>query len=146
MNGPMATSALSPFLSQLRTLVGAARRSHLCQEATYAPQRTAQGERLVGADIEGVRPIARKTCEDCIDLTTVAGVEDLDLQAHGAGGGFDASYCGLAGLAGLTRTAIRVAVGTSSRRSSRRFAANSSAKKLNRQVSAWPGATLTPPL
>src|SRR6266566_621773 len=28
MNGPKATSALSPFDSQLRTLVGAARRSH----------------------------------------------------------------------------------------------------------------------
>ena len=56
---------------------------------------TPEGERLVGADKEGVGPIARKTCESCIDFTAVAGVEDLDLQAHGAGGGFDASYCGL---------------------------------------------------
>src|SRR5437660_1321254 len=31
MNGPKATSALSPFDSQLRTLVGAAHRSHSCQ-------------------------------------------------------------------------------------------------------------------
>jgi len=30
MNGPKATSALSPLDSQLRTLVGAARRSHSC--------------------------------------------------------------------------------------------------------------------
>jgi hypothetical protein len=30
MNGPKATSALSPFDSQLRTLVGAAHRSHSC--------------------------------------------------------------------------------------------------------------------
>jgi hypothetical protein len=32
MNGPKATSVLSPFDSQLRTLVGAARRSHSCQK------------------------------------------------------------------------------------------------------------------
>src|SRR5205823_12376510 len=32
MNGPKATSALSPFDSQLRTLVGAARRSHSCRD------------------------------------------------------------------------------------------------------------------
>jgi hypothetical protein len=31
MNGPKTTSALSPFDSQLRTLVGAARRSHSCR-------------------------------------------------------------------------------------------------------------------
>jgi hypothetical protein len=31
MNGPKVTSALSPFDSQLRTLVGAARRSHSCR-------------------------------------------------------------------------------------------------------------------
>jgi hypothetical protein len=36
MNGPKATSALSPFDSQLRTLVGEARRSHSCQERTLA--------------------------------------------------------------------------------------------------------------
>jgi pimeloyl-ACP methyl ester carboxylesterase len=36
MNGPKATSALSPFDSQLRTLVGAARRSHSCQDPTCA--------------------------------------------------------------------------------------------------------------
>ena len=30
MNGPKTTSALSPLHSHLRTLVGAARRSHLC--------------------------------------------------------------------------------------------------------------------
>ena len=32
MNGPKPTSALSPVASQLRTLVGAARRSHSCQQ------------------------------------------------------------------------------------------------------------------
>jgi hypothetical protein len=31
MNGPKATSALSPFDSQQRTLAGAPRRSHSCQ-------------------------------------------------------------------------------------------------------------------
>jgi hypothetical protein len=34
MNGPKATSAFSPFDSQLRILVGAARRSHWRQEDT----------------------------------------------------------------------------------------------------------------
>src|SRR6266481_5015837 len=37
MNGPKATSALSPFDSQLRTLVGAAHRSHSCQQETLGP-------------------------------------------------------------------------------------------------------------
>jgi len=36
MNGPKATCALSPFDSQLRTLFGAARRSHSCHQPTFA--------------------------------------------------------------------------------------------------------------
>jgi hypothetical protein len=36
MNGSKATSALSPFDSQLRTLVGAARGSHSCHKLTHA--------------------------------------------------------------------------------------------------------------
>jgi hypothetical protein len=40
MNVPKATSALSPFDSQLRTLVGATRRSHSCQLLTHALQQT----------------------------------------------------------------------------------------------------------
>jgi hypothetical protein len=39
INRPTATSALSPFDSQLRTLVCAARRSHSCQLLTRAMQR-----------------------------------------------------------------------------------------------------------
>jgi hypothetical protein len=38
MNGPKTTSALSPFDSQLRTLVGAARMSQKGQVRTHAPQ------------------------------------------------------------------------------------------------------------
>ena len=59
-------------------------------------------------------------------------LNDLDLQSHGAGSRFHVSHCGLCivALAGLTSTATRVAAGTSSRRSSSRFATNSSLKKL----------------
>jgi hypothetical protein len=39
MNGPKTTSALSPFDSQLRTLVGAARMSQKGQVRTHAPQQ-----------------------------------------------------------------------------------------------------------
>jgi hypothetical protein len=35
MNGPKATFRLSPFDSQVRTLVSAAGRSHSCQEETF---------------------------------------------------------------------------------------------------------------
>ena len=46
MNGQKATSALSPFDSQLRTLVGAARRSHSCHERTHAPLLEARTESI----------------------------------------------------------------------------------------------------
>src|SRR6266446_8254561 len=53
MNGPKATSALSPFDSQLRTLIGAARRSHSCHKPTYAVQQTASlFDHFVGAGDE----------------------------------------------------------------------------------------------
>ena len=41
-------------------------------------------EEGVGADEERVGPLARKRCEGRIDLAAGAGVEDLDLQSHGA--------------------------------------------------------------
>ena len=89
-------------------------------------------EKGVGADEEGVGPLAHKSCEGRIDLAAGAGVEDLDLQPHGARSRFHVSQCGLGivALAGLTSTATRAAPGTSSRRSSSRFAANSHVKKL----------------
>src|SRR4029450_10489195 len=58
MNGPKATSVLSPFDSQLRTLIGAARRSHSCQNRTHAPQQTAPlFDHLVGAREQGWRDV-----------------------------------------------------------------------------------------
>ena len=55
-----------------------------------------------------------------------AGVDDLDLQPHGASSRFH--FCqrgfGTRALVGLTSTATRVAAGTSSRSSSSRFAAH----------------------
>jgi hypothetical protein len=50
MNGPKATSALSPFDSQLRTLVGEAHRSHSCQNQTHAPRHTEGGQAVVAGD------------------------------------------------------------------------------------------------
>jgi hypothetical protein len=49
MNGPKVMSALSPFDSQLRTLIGAAHRSHSCQKETHATQQQhLYYDRLVG--------------------------------------------------------------------------------------------------
>src|SRR5262249_25790726 len=45
-------------------------------------------EEGVVADEEGVGPLAHKSCEGRIDLPAGTGVEDLDLQSHGAGSGF----------------------------------------------------------
>src|SRR5262249_29278257 len=89
-------------------------------------------EEGVGVDEKRVGALARKRCEGHIDLAAGVGVEHLDLQPHGA-----RTRCvsltvdsEVAALEGLTSTATRVAAGTISRRSSRRFAANSIAKLL----------------
>ena len=63
---------------------------------------TPAGEEGVGADEEGVGPLARKSCEGRIDLAAGAGVEDLDLQPHGAGSRFHVSQRGL-GSRGIGR-------------------------------------------
>jgi hypothetical protein len=49
----------------------------------------------VGADDEGVRSVARKRRKRGIDLADGAGVEDVDLQPHGASRRFHASQCRL---------------------------------------------------
>ena len=46
---------------------------------------TPVGEEGVGADKEGVGPLAHKCCEGRIDLAAGARVEDYDLQPEGAG-------------------------------------------------------------
>ena len=56
---------------------------------------TPAGEKGVAADEEGVGPLARKRCEGRIDLAAGAGVEDLDLQPHGARSRFHVSQRGL---------------------------------------------------
>ena len=63
---------------------------------------TPADEKGVGADEERVGPLARKRCEGRIDLAAGAGVEDLDLQPHGAGGRFHVSQRGL-GSRGIGR-------------------------------------------
>jgi hypothetical protein len=63
MNGPRATSALSPFDSQLRILVGAAHRSHSCQNRTFGPQletallRASARTKLAGRRHRNRRPL-----------------------------------------------------------------------------------------
>ena len=83
-------------------------------------------------DEEGVGPLAHNGCEGRIDFATCVGIEDLDLQPDSARSRFDVSQRDFvfAALAGLTSTAIRAAVGTSSRRSSSRFATSSVPTKL----------------
>ena len=90
------------------------------------------GEERVGADEEGVGPLAHEGAEGRIDLAAGAGVEDLDLQpeARAAASNLSNVVSVAVALAGLTSTATRAAPGTSSRRSSSRFAANSWLKKL----------------
>ena len=56
---------------------------------------TPAGEEGVGADEEGVGPLAHKSCEGRIDLAAGAGVEDLDLQPDGARSRFHVSQRGL---------------------------------------------------
>ena len=56
---------------------------------------TPADEEGVAADEEGVGPLAHKSCEGRIDLAAGAGVEDLDLQPHGAGSRFHVSQRGL---------------------------------------------------
>ena len=45
---------------------------------------TSADEEAVATNEEGIGPLASKGCEGCIDLAAGAGVEDLDLQPHGA--------------------------------------------------------------
>src|SRR5262249_8845953 len=83
-------------------------------------------------DEEAVGSFANKACEGRLDLAAAAGIVHLNLQPDGAGGRFASRnvVSVTAASAGLTSTAIRVAPGTSWRRSSNRFAANSVARKL----------------
>src|SRR5262245_1793534 len=46
------------------------------------------GEKGVGADEEGIRPLTLHTFESSTDLTAGVGVENLDLQTHGASSSF----------------------------------------------------------
>ena len=59
-------------------------------------------EEGVAADEEGVGPLAHKSREGRIDLAAGAGIDDLDLQPHGAGSRFHVSQRGL-GIRGIGR-------------------------------------------
>ena len=54
-------------------------------------------EKGVAADEKGVGPLTPKSCEGRSDLTAGPGVEDLDLQPHGAGSRFHVSQRGFDG-------------------------------------------------
>ena len=100
-------------------------------------------EEGVAGDEEGVGPLARKRCEGSIDLAAGAGVEDVDLQPHGASGRFHVSQRGfgiVAASAGLTSTATPVAPGTSSRSSLQPLCRQLAIEKIDAgQVAARPG-------
>src|SRR5262249_4109675 len=49
-------------------------------------------EKGIAADQEGVGALAHKRCESRIDLSAGAGVENLDLQSHGASSRFRFSH------------------------------------------------------
>jgi hypothetical protein len=88
-------------------------------------------EKRVGGDEDGIEALAHKTCKGCIDLANGAGMEDLDLHPR-AGAAPSTSFTvdsAVVALAGLTRTATRVAPGIS-RSSPSRFAVSSAMKKL----------------
>ena len=94
------------------------------------------------ADEKRVGPLAHKRCEGRIDLAAGAGVENLDLQPHGAGRRFHVSQRGL-GIRSIGRIdehgQCAWPPGTSSRRSSSRFAVNSLREEIDpREVAARP--------
>src|SRR5215813_13089901 len=55
-------------------------------------------EEGIVADEEGVRSFGCKPCNCRVDLPAGAGAQELDLQLHRAGGGFDVSQGGLEGI------------------------------------------------
>ena len=103
---------------------------------------TPAGEKGVGCRRKGVGPLAHKVAKAasisrlvlalrtwiCSPMARAAGSTSLNVDSV------------LPALAGLTSTATRAAAGTSSRRSSSRFAANSAVEKIDPcQVAARPG-------
>src|SRR5262249_7735004 len=52
-------------------------------------------QKSITGDEKGVRPLARERCKHRFDFLASAGIEDLDLQLHGAGGCFRVSQGGL---------------------------------------------------
>src|SRR5262245_16049789 len=86
-----------------------------------------------GPDEQGIRSLAPDAVKGGFDFTAGVGVEDLDLQGHRASGGlhvsnrrFGAFYLGWVDEHGNQSSPL----GTSSRRSSSRFAVNSPLKIL----------------
>jgi hypothetical protein len=56
---------------------------------------TAAGEECVGSDEEGIEALTCKGGKGRIDLTPLAGVENIDLQPDRAGSFLHAPQCGL---------------------------------------------------
>jgi hypothetical protein len=82
----------------------------------------------IAGDEEGIGPLACKSCEGRIDLAD--GAEKTWICSPRARLAASTSLTVVSALAAVTSTAIRAAPGTSSRRSSSRFAANSIVKAL----------------
>src|SRR5262249_5359116 len=95
-------------------------------------------EKSILANEEGVRPLAPKSCEGCIDLRLVLALSTWSCNPMARAADCTSLNVAsvLVALAGLTSTAIRATAGTSSRRSFSRFAVNSALKKL--MPVGWP--------
>ena len=85
------------------------------------------GEEWIGANHEPACPQLDQLCEDRIEVTFGAGIQDMELQPEGAGRRLHllTVVSAIAGLAGLTSSAMTLAVGSSSCSNSSRFGATS---------------------
>src|SRR5215831_8289525 len=91
----------------------------------------AANEKAIAADEKRVGPLAHKSCKGRVDLPTVAGLEDLELQPHSASSRFHVSQRSLgSGISRIDEHGHTSGAGHQLTSSSSRFAVTSTLKKL----------------